>query len=35
MTGSEWVRSGKEPATLEEGLEKLNKWLVAQTDFVL
>jgi dTDP-L-rhamnose 4-epimerase len=35
MTGSEWVRSGKEPATLEEGLEKLNKWLLAQTDFVL
>ena len=35
MTGSEWVRIGKEPATLEEGLEKLNKWLLAQTDFVL
>ena len=35
MTGSEWVRSGKEPVTLEEGLGKLNKWLLAQTDFVL
>ena len=35
MTGSEWVRGGKEPVTLKEGLEKLNKWLLAQTDFVL
>jgi dTDP-L-rhamnose 4-epimerase len=35
MTGSEWVRGGKAPASLEEGLEKLNKWLLTQTDFVL
>ena len=35
MTGSEWVRSGRAPVTLEEGLEKLNKWLLTQTDFVL
>lgn len=35
MTGSEWVRGGKAPATLEEGLRKLNEWLLTQTDFVL
>jgi dTDP-L-rhamnose 4-epimerase len=35
MTGSEWVRGGKAPTTLEEGLGKLNEWLLTQTDFVL
>ena len=34
MQNSEWVRGGKLPTSLEDGLEKLDKWLLTQTDFV-
>ena len=34
MENSEWVRDGKTPVALEDGLRKLNDWLISQTSFI-